>query len=79
MSDHGRELIEKLREEIDGSPINETDEQEVSIAIERYERAVHLVLDRMHGTATADSSVALINQNDMATELADALGLELGR
>lgn len=79
MSEHGRELIEKLREEIDGSPINETDEQEVSIAIERYERAVHLVLDRMHKTATPDSSVALINQNDMATELADALGLELGR
>lgn len=77
MSNDGHDLLEQLREEIDGSPVNERDEQDVSVAIERYERALHRVLDALHNTPTADSSVALINQNKMARELAAALGIEL--
>lgn len=77
-TDHDRhDIVEYLREGIDAAPVNEQDELAVSIAIERYERALNLVLDRLHQTPTSDSSVALINRNKMARELASALGIEM--
>lgn len=79
MSSAGHDLVEHLREQIDAAPVDERDEQAVSVAIERYERAIGLVLNELHNTPSRDSNVALINHNRMVRELADALGIDLGR
>lgn len=76
-SDQSGDLVEELREEIDAAPVIEQDPLAVSVAIERYERALHHVLDKLHETPTRGSAVALINRNRMVADLADALGIEL--